>query len=145
MWRLPSRPRIDPSADDEETSHVDPSRAAHDAHQRPPAGTDRRRRAGPSARHRPAGAPVAAGPQSAGRPRYAHRYPGVVRTIRGGASPVMIGRESELRRLAQLASARGPAVAIIAGEPGIGKTRLVDELLATVPAETVVLVGQAEP
>jgi DNA-binding NarL/FixJ family response regulator len=57
----------------------------------------------------------------------------------------MIGRESELRRLAQLASAREPAVAIIAGEPGIGKTRLVHELLATVPAETVVLVGQAEP
>ncbi|GIE99813.1 hypothetical protein Ari01nite_72780 [Paractinoplanes rishiriensis] len=57
----------------------------------------------------------------------------------------MIGRESELRRLTQLASAREPAVALIAGEPGIGKTRLVHELLATVPAETVVLVGQAEP
>ena len=57
----------------------------------------------------------------------------------------MIGRESELRRLAQLASAREPAVAIIAGEPGIGKTRLVHELLAAVPAGTVVLVGQAEP
>ncbi|HEV8563246.1 MAG TPA: AAA family ATPase [Actinophytocola sp.] len=68
-----------------------------------------------------------------------------MRTIRGGASPVMIGRESELRRLAQLASAREPAVAIIAGEPGIGKTRLVHELLSTVPADTVVLVGQAEP
>jgi DNA-binding CsgD family transcriptional regulator len=57
----------------------------------------------------------------------------------------MIGRKSELRRLARLASAREPAVAIIAGEPGIGKTRLVRELLATLPAETVVLVGQAEP
>ncbi|MBG0563726.1 AAA family ATPase [Actinoplanes sp. NEAU-A11] len=57
----------------------------------------------------------------------------------------MIGRDSELRRLARLASAREPAVAIIAGEPGIGKTRLVHELLATVPAGTVVLVGQAEP
>ncbi len=57
----------------------------------------------------------------------------------------MIGRESELRRLARLASAREPAVAIIAGEPGIGKTRLVQELLATVPAQTTVLVGQAEP
>ncbi len=57
----------------------------------------------------------------------------------------MIGRESELRRLAQLASSRAPAVAIIAGEPGIGKTRLVRELLATVAAGTVVLVGQAEP
>jgi DNA-binding CsgD family transcriptional regulator len=57
----------------------------------------------------------------------------------------MIGRESELRRLARLASSHDPAVAIIAGEPGIGKTRLVHELLATLPAETVVLVGQAEP
>jgi DNA-binding CsgD family transcriptional regulator len=57
----------------------------------------------------------------------------------------MIGREGELRRLAQLASAHEPAVALIAGEPGIGKTRLVRELLATVPAGTVVLVGQAEP
>ncbi|MEU7903584.1 AAA family ATPase [Actinoplanes sp. NPDC049118] len=68
-----------------------------------------------------------------------------MRTIRGGASPVMIGRESELRRLAQLASARESAVAIIAGEPGVGKTRLVHELLAAVPAGTVMLVGQAEP
>lgn len=57
----------------------------------------------------------------------------------------MIGRESELRRLARLASSREPAVAIIAGEPGIGKTRLVQELLATVPAGTVVLTGHAEP
>ncbi|GAA1595493.1 helix-turn-helix transcriptional regulator [Actinoplanes couchii] len=57
----------------------------------------------------------------------------------------MIGRESELRRLARLASSGEPAVAIIAGEPGVGKTRLVHELLATLPAETVVLVGQAEP
>lgn len=57
----------------------------------------------------------------------------------------MVGRDGELGRLAQLAAAREPAVALIAGEPGIGKTRLVHELLATVPAETVVLVGQAEP
>ncbi|WP_430782888.1 ATP-binding protein [Actinoplanes sp. G11-F43] len=68
-----------------------------------------------------------------------------MRTLRGGAGPVMIGRESELRRLARLASSPDPAVAIIAGEPGIGKTRLVHELLATLPATTVVLVGQAEP
>jgi DNA-binding NarL/FixJ family response regulator len=57
----------------------------------------------------------------------------------------MIGRDGELRRLARLASSREPAVAIIAGEPGIGKTRLVQELLATLPSATVVLVGQAEP
>ncbi|BCB91649.1 LuxR family transcriptional regulator [Phytohabitans suffuscus] len=68
-----------------------------------------------------------------------------MRAIRGGASPVMIGRERELRRLAQLASARVPAVAVVAGEPGIGKTRLVQELLDALPERTVVLVGQAEP
>ncbi|XVV09243.1 ATP-binding protein [Actinoplanes sp. CA-131856] len=70
-----------------------------------------------------------------------------MRTFRGGASPVMIGRESELRRLVRLApsSSGGAAVAVIAGEPGIGKTRLVHELLEKMPADTVVLVGQAEP
>ena len=57
----------------------------------------------------------------------------------------MIGRDGELRRLGQLAASPEPAVALIAGEPGIGKTRLVHELLRTVPATTVVLVGQAEP
>ncbi|GID92044.1 LuxR family transcriptional regulator [Amorphoplanes digitatis] len=57
----------------------------------------------------------------------------------------MIGRDGELRRLVRLATAREPAVAIIAGEPGIGKTRLVHELLAAVPAGTVKLIGQAEP
>jgi DNA-binding CsgD family transcriptional regulator len=57
----------------------------------------------------------------------------------------MIGRDGELRRLAQLATEPGTAVAMLAGEPGIGKTRLVDELLAALPAGTTVLVGQAEP
>src|SRR3954454_9235273 len=142
MWQLPRRPRIDPSAVDKETCHVDaPGRAAGSG-ERPSPRVDRRGRQGAPAYHRPHGAP---GEESPGRPRTAHRYPGVVRPLRGGASPVMIGRESELRRLARLASAHEPAVAIIAGEPGIGKTRLVHELLATLPAETVVLVGQAEP
>ncbi|MGK5683510.1 helix-turn-helix transcriptional regulator [Actinoplanes sp. URMC 104] len=68
-----------------------------------------------------------------------------MRNLRGGAGPVMIGRESELRRLAQLASSGEPAIAVIAGEPGIGKTRLVHELIAGLPDGTVVLVGQAEP
>ncbi|MEU4693881.1 AAA family ATPase [Actinoplanes sp. NPDC023714] len=68
-----------------------------------------------------------------------------MRIYRGGASPMMIGREGELSRLAQLAAAGEPAVAIIAGEPGIGKTRLVHELLGTLSPQTVVLVGQAEP
>src|SRR6187401_660759 len=62
-----------------------------------------------------------------------------------GASPVMIGREGELHRLVQLASTSGTEVAILAGEPGIGKSRIVRELHAAVPAGTTTLVGQAEP
>jgi DNA-binding CsgD family transcriptional regulator/tetratricopeptide (TPR) repeat protein len=57
----------------------------------------------------------------------------------------MIGRDRELRRLTRLAASPRPEVAIVAGEPGIGKTRLVQELLATLPPPTVVLVGHAEP
>lgn len=57
----------------------------------------------------------------------------------------MVGRDRELRQLAQLADARVPTVAIVAGEPGIGKTRLVHEFLSALPAETVALVGQAVP
>ncbi|WP_203711223.1 AAA family ATPase [Asanoa siamensis] len=68
-----------------------------------------------------------------------------MRTTRGGASPVMIGRDRELRQLRKLVAARRPGVAMICGEPGVGKTRLVRELLSTLDADTVVLVGQAEP
>src|ERR1700754_2471205 len=57
----------------------------------------------------------------------------------------MIGRDRELRQLRKLVAARRPGVAMIAGEPGVGKTRLVRELLSTLDADTVVLVGQAEP
>jgi DNA-binding CsgD family transcriptional regulator len=57
----------------------------------------------------------------------------------------MIGREDELRRMAQLVSTPGAEVAILAGEPGIGKTRLVQELVRAVQDWAVVLVGQAEP
>ena len=57
----------------------------------------------------------------------------------------MIGREDELRRLAQLVSTPGASVAILAGEPGIGKTRLVQELVRVVQDRAVVLIGQAEP
>ncbi|WP_239090512.1 AAA family ATPase [Asanoa iriomotensis] len=68
-----------------------------------------------------------------------------MRTTRGGASPVMIGRDRELRQLRKLVAARRSGVGMIAGEPGVGKTRLVRELLSTLDADTVVLVGQAEP
>jgi DNA-binding CsgD family transcriptional regulator len=68
-----------------------------------------------------------------------------VRTERGGASPVMVGRDRELRQLTQLAASGRAEVAIVAGEPGIGKTRLIQELLARLPERTVRLVGYAEP
>jgi hypothetical protein len=50
-----------------------------------------------------------------------------------GLSPVMVGRADELARLRELAAETrtGPAVALISGEAGIGKTRLVAELIAT--------------
>ena len=57
----------------------------------------------------------------------------------------MIGRDRELRQLEQLAASASPQVAIVAGEPGIGKTRLVHELLASLPAERWCWSGQAEP
>jgi ATP-dependent Clp protease ATP-binding subunit ClpA len=37
----------------------------------------------------------------------------------------MIGRQEELHRLVQLADAPETNIAVLAGEPGIGKTRLV--------------------
>jgi DNA-binding CsgD family transcriptional regulator len=57
----------------------------------------------------------------------------------------MIGRDQELRQLTQLLASGRPELAILAGEPGIGKTRLVQELLAALPDGTVLLVGHAEP
>jgi DNA-binding CsgD family transcriptional regulator len=65
---------------------------------------------------------------------------------RAGLSPVMVGRTAELDRLAGLVGARSaPSVALVAGEAGIGKTRLVQELLRRVPAGMPVLAGQADP
>jgi DNA-binding CsgD family transcriptional regulator len=58
---------------------------------------------------------------------------------------MMIGRDHELRQLTRLVATSRPHVAIVAGEAGIGKTRLIQELLATLPPEAVVLTGQAEP
>jgi DNA-binding CsgD family transcriptional regulator len=57
----------------------------------------------------------------------------------------MVGRTDELQRLRQLVGAADVQVAMIAGEPGVGKTRLVTELIAALPAGARVLVGQADP
>ena len=57
----------------------------------------------------------------------------------------MIGRDRELRDLQRLVASRRPRVAMVSGEPGVGKTRLIQEFLATLGDDTVVLVGQAEP
>lgn len=65
---------------------------------------------------------------------------------RSGLSPVMVGRSAELRQLASLVDlVQRPAVALIAGEAGIGKTRMVQELLARAPKGTIILAGQADP
>jgi DNA-binding CsgD family transcriptional regulator len=62
---------------------------------------------------------------------------------RTGLSPVMVGRAAELARLQALTGTRGgPAVALISGEAGIGKTRLVAELITTLDPALPVLAGQ---
>ena len=66
---------------------------------------------------------------------------------RTGLSPVMVGRTSPLSRLTGLmaTSAREPAVALVVGEAGVGKTRLLRELVRSLLPEVQVLAGQAEP
>lgn len=59
---------------------------------------------------------------------------------------MIVGRSAELDSLSGLLGARAvPAVALVAGEAGIGKTRLVQELVRRAPAGTLVLAGQADP
>src|SRR5262245_1713094 len=67
---------------------------------------------------------------------------------RRGLSPVMVGRSAELDRLVGLIpsdqdKAGAPRVALIAGEAGIGKSRLVAEVRAASPRGTAILVGRA--
>lgn len=63
----------------------------------------------------------------------------------------MIGRSPALRRLcglveaAQVATGDPPEVALVAGEAGIGKTRLVREVIALVPPGTRVFTMSARP
>jgi DNA-binding CsgD family transcriptional regulator len=58
----------------------------------------------------------------------------------------MVGRSTELDRLVGLLGITGdPAIALVAGEAGIGKTRLVKELVSRVPPGALVFAGQADP
>jgi DNA-binding NarL/FixJ family response regulator len=61
----------------------------------------------------------------------------------------MIGRADELRRLRGLLDAARdggqPRVALIAGEPGVGKSRMVYELIASLSPHAGTLIGQADP
>jgi DNA-binding NarL/FixJ family response regulator len=58
----------------------------------------------------------------------------------------MVGRDAELGQLLRLLGVHtGGSVALIGGEPGIGKTRLVSELLGALPPRSTVLIGQADP
>ncbi|MEO5900779.1 MAG: AAA family ATPase [Ilumatobacteraceae bacterium] len=72
-------------------------------------------------------------------------------TGRVGLSPIMIGRNAALERLrsvvemAELHSSDLPTVALIAGEAGVGKTRLLREMLAVLPRDVTVFSAIAEP
>src|SRR6266540_4102313 len=69
----------------------------------------------------------------------------VMLVSRTGLSPVMVGRGAELARLRRLLErAADPQVALVDGEAGVGKTRLVQELLTVLPDGVTVLAGQAE-
>jgi DNA-binding CsgD family transcriptional regulator len=74
---------------------------------------------------------------------------------RTGLSPIMIGRHGALDRLQGLVdaaevavatrSADGPSIALVSGEAGIGKTRLLREFVDSLPPDVTVLSAQAQP
>jgi len=70
---------------------------------------------------------------------------------RSGLSPIMIGRHAPLVRLlglveaAEVASCDGPEIALVSGEAGVGKTRLLREFIDALPADVTVLTAQARP
>src|SRR5204863_4694019 len=91
----------------------------------------------------PGGSPV-----TPGSARRAAGTLGRMLAARAGLSPVMVGRSAPLRRLtALLDEPHGDglaASALVTGEPGVGKTRLVQELIAALAPRAVVLAGGAE-
>jgi AAA ATPase domain len=67
-----------------------------------------------------------------------------VTVLRRATSPVLIGRAGERARLDvafRAACAGEPVTVLIAGEAGIGKTRLVNEFAGAVAGEATVLFG----
>jgi DNA-binding NarL/FixJ family response regulator/type II secretory pathway predicted ATPase ExeA len=66
-------------------------------------------------------------------------------------SPVMVGRARPFARLAGIVDAADvmtsdqPAVALVSGEAGIGKTRLVRELVASLPSSVNTIAVTAQP
>lgn len=76
---------------------------------------------------------------------------GHVLSGRVGMSPVMVGRAGAVGRLDGLLDAANvmtgdqPSVALISGEPGIGKTRLVREVLASISTRITTLAVSSQP
>src|SRR4051794_33123624 len=70
---------------------------------------------------------------------------------RVGMSPVMVGRARPFARLAGIVDAAEvmtsdqPAVALVSGEPGIGKTHLVRELVESLPSRVTTIGVTAQP
>ena len=77
--------------------------------------------------------------------REVDRYARRMLVGRSGLSPVMVGRAEHLGQLLALLEADGTGVALIGGEAGIGKSRLVKELRQALPPDVLVLAGQADP
>jgi hypothetical protein len=77
--------------------------------------------------------PVPAGPPSqAGTSRPPQQAAGTL---------PFVGREAELRRLDELLAS--PKLILLEGEPGIGKSRLIDQFIQTKPQPLLALIGQA--